>query len=142
MMEYAPSVNLVTSVLVPITAARSISVYTSSVTHVIVGVEGWVVPGAAPVSPSFGRVYAGSARVTSASLALPAGTTVLLNLGIRSAAGYGNLTVSGSPVIQQLSFGPQQPQSGSLWVKVPASGKLDVSLSSGAVLYVDKLATT
>ena len=139
MMEYAPSVNLVASVLVPVSAAKTVTVYTSSVTNVIVGVEGWVVPGAAAVSHSFARVYAGSARVTSLTLSLPPNQLVLLNLGIRSALGYGNVAV-GSSVIQQMSYGPQQPQSGSLWIRVPANGQVPVSLSSGAVLSVDKLA--
>ncbi|MDX6268329.1 MAG: hypothetical protein QOD70_3069 [Frankiales bacterium] len=45
-----------------------------------------------------------------------------------------------NPVIQSMSYGPQQPQSGFLWVRLPANGIIHVKLTSGALLYVDRLA--
>jgi hypothetical protein len=61
---------------------------------------------------------------------------------VASALGYGNLTVAPStmtPNMQTMSYGPQQPQSGFVWVYVPANGLLEVTLSQGALLSVDLL---
>ena len=70
------------------------------------------------------------------------GHTVLLNLGVASALGYGNLTVSPdgkTSNMATMSYGPQQPQSGYMWVYCPSNGVIKVTLSQGALLYVDLL---
>ena len=148
-LAYAPSVNLTTSVLVPINASsHTVQVWTSSSATVVLGVEGWVVNGGRTIVPATaGRLVASSARTTSTNVSFPSsayGRIALLNVGVASALGYGNLSVSAdgdnNPVIQTMSYGPQQPQSGFLWVRVPANGVVHVSLTSGALLYVDELA--
>ena len=148
-LAYAPSVSLTTSVLVPVNAAsHTVQVWTSSSATVVLGIEGWVVSGGrsiVPAAPS--RLVATAGRTTSTNIQLPAssyGRVALLNVGIASALGYGNLSVKpdgdSDPVIQTMSLGPQQPQSSFLWVRVPANGVLHVSLTQGALLYVDQLA--
>ncbi|MCW3101415.1 MAG: hypothetical protein JWL77_7033, partial [Chthonomonadaceae bacterium] len=148
-LAYAPSVNLTTSVLVPVNASsKTVQVYTSSSATVVLGIEGWVVNGGHAISPDTAvRLLASTARTTSTDLTFPSsayGKVALLNLGVASALGYGNLSVTpdgdSSPVIQSMSYGPQQPQSGFLWVRVPANGIIHVKLTSGALLYVDQLA--
>jgi hypothetical protein len=148
-LAYAPSVNLTTSVLVPINASsKTVQVFTSSAATVVLGVEGWVVNGGHVISPDPAvRLVASTARTTSTNVTFPAaayGRVVLLNVGVASALGYGNLSVTpdgdSNPVIQTMSFGPQQPQSGFVWVRVPANGIVHVTLTSGALLYVDELA--
>ncbi|MDX6216409.1 MAG: hypothetical protein QOG99_1993, partial [Frankiales bacterium] len=148
-LAYAPSVNLTTSVLVPINASsKTVQVFTSSAATIVLGVEGWVVGGGHAISPDPAvRLVASSARTTSTNVTFPAATygrVVLLNVGVASALGYGNLSVTpdgdSNPVIQTMSFGPQQPQSGFVWVRVPANGIVHVTLTSGALLYVDELA--
>jgi hypothetical protein len=148
-LAYAPSVNLTTSVLVPVNASsKSVQVYTSSAATVVLGIEGWVVNGGHAITPDTAvRLLASTARTTSTDLTFPSsayGKVALLNLGVASALGYGNLSVTSdvdsNPVIQTMSYGPQQPQSGFLWVRVPANGIIHVKLTSGALLYVDRLA--
>jgi hypothetical protein len=147
-LAYAPSVSLTTSVLVPVGSAKSVQVWTSSAATVVLGIEGWVVDGGRQLAPDTAvRLVAASSRTTSTNVTFPAssfGHLALLNVGVASALGYGNLSVSAdgdsAPVIQTMSFGPQQPQSGFLWVRVPANGVLHVTLSQGALLYVDQLA--
>ncbi|MFN2539043.1 MAG: hypothetical protein ABR549_12980, partial [Mycobacteriales bacterium] len=148
-LAYAPSVSLTASVLVPVNAtSRTVQVWTSSAATVVLGVEGWVVNGGhAIVADTPARLVASTGRITSTNIQFPAsayGKVALLNLGVASALGYGNLSVKpdgdADPVIQTMSFGPQQPQSGFAWVRVPANGVLHVSLTQGALLYVDQLA--
>jgi hypothetical protein len=146
-LAYAPSVILTSSVLVPVTAGRTVSLTVSRNASVALALEGWVQPAGRSLTvrtPT--RLVATSARVTSQSITLPdayKGHAVLLNVGIASALGYGNLTVAPStmtPNMQTTSYGPQQPQSGFVWVYVPASGVVKVTLTSAALLYVDLLA--
>lgn len=147
-LAYAPAVNLTGSVLVRVAAGRRISVDLSSSATVVLGIDGWVTPQGSHLlhAKTASRLVATSSRVTSAQATLPlsaAGKMALVSVGVASALGYGNLSLypdaSAAPIIQTLSYGPQQPQSGFMWVRVAANGKIDVKLSSGALLYVDLL---
>jgi hypothetical protein len=147
-LAYAPSVSLTTSVLVPVNpSSRTVQVWTSSAATVVLGIEGWVVSGGHALDTSGPtRLVATTGRTTSTNVTFPStayGRVALLNVGIASALGYGNLSVTAdgdkSPVIQTMSYGPQQPQSGFVWVRVPANGVVHVSLTSGTLLYIDEL---
>jgi hypothetical protein len=147
-LAYAPAVTMTGSVLVPVTAGRTVSVYLSSPTTLVAGIEGWVTPtGSHPLTAQAPtRLFASAARQTAVNVTLPAetrGKAALGSVGVASALGYGNLSVTpdgqSAPVIQTVSYGPQQPQSGFLWVWVPANGVLHVTLSSGALTFVDLL---
>ncbi|MCW2499964.1 MAG: hypothetical protein JWN87_1640, partial [Frankiales bacterium] len=63
------------------------------------------------------------------------------------ATGYGGLTVSGTgttaPPLPQVSYGPQQPQSGFALITVPASREVTLAMpQGGGAVYVDLVGTT
>jgi hypothetical protein len=145
-LAYDTSVILTNSVLVPVTVGHTVSLTVSRNASVALGLEGWVQPSGRSLTvrtPT--KLVATTARVTAQDITLPdayKGHAVLLNIGVASALGYGNLTVAPStmtPNMQTMSYGPQQPQSGFVWVYVPANGLLEVTLSQGALLSVDLL---
>lgn len=147
-LAYAGAVSTVTSVLVPVGSTRQVSVYLSSPATAVAGIEGWVTTSGSHLlqTPTATRLVATTTRQTAVGIQLPAadaGKVALVSVGVAAAAGYGNLSVypdqSSAPVLQTVAYGPQQPQSGMLWVRVPANGVLRVSLSSAALVYVDLL---
>lgn len=146
-LQYAPSVMETTSVLVPVDAARTLHVFHSTAATLTVGIEGWTTgSGGNPVVPSASRLVATTSRQTAVNYTFPAaayGKVAMLNLGVATAGGYGTLGVTpygGKTIMAQVNYGPQQPQSGFTWVRVPSNGIVGLSSSQGAFLYADQLA--
>ncbi len=147
-LAFDKSVMLANSVLVPVAAGHTIRFTVSTSAYVTLGLEGWVQPNGQKLTvrrPT--SQIANTTRVSAQDLQLPVafrGHTVLLNLGVASALGYGNLTVSPdgpgkTANMATMSYGPQQPQSGFVWVYCPSNGVIHITLTSSALLSVDLL---
>jgi hypothetical protein len=143
-LQYAAANMMTPSVLEPVDSSRRINVFHSTGGILTVGLEGWTTASGASVAPSVSSFAA--YRGTSEQLTFPAaarGHVALVNLGVASAAGYGTLGLTpygGKTVMAQVNYGPQQPQSGFTWIRVPANGIVGVSSSQTATLSVDQLA--
>ncbi|MCU1602489.1 MAG: hypothetical protein JWO22_3198 [Frankiales bacterium] len=147
-LAFDKSVILTNSVLVPVTGGHTVTFTVSTSAKVVLALEGWVQPqgqGLTVRKPA--SLVASTTRLTAKDIQLPdafKGHAVLLSIGVASALGYGNLTVAPdgkTPQVQTVSYGPQQPQSGFVWVYCPANGIIHVTLSpkAGALLAVDLL---
>ena len=143
-LQYAAANMMTTSVLVPVDSSRRINVFHSTGGILTVGLEGWTTASGAAVAPAVSSFA--SYRGTSETLTFPTearGHVAMLNLGVASATGYGTLGLTpygGKTVMAQVNYGPQQPQSGFTWIRVPANGVVGVSSSQVATLSVDQLA--
>ncbi|MCW2587341.1 MAG: hypothetical protein JWN55_2857 [Frankiales bacterium] len=152
--SYAQSVMISGSVLVPVTGSRTVHVDLSSPARLFLGIEGWVTPGSSRLLTTkagqrvfTGSLAAGATRVFRLPASVPVGGTALLNLGVAGATGYGGLTVSGTgttaPPLPQVSYGPQQPQSGFALITVPANREVTLAMpQGGGAVYVDLVGTT
>jgi hypothetical protein len=151
-LAYDTSVILTNSVLVPVTAGRTVSVNVSRNASVVLAVEGWtrdVADGGQTVDVGNHVLAASTVRHDAVDVTIdsPQGGShvALLNVGVASALGYGSVKTTpdgdSASQVQTASYGPQQPQSGFTWARIPANGLIHLGLTSAALVYVDSVAT-
>lgn len=138
------------SVLVPVDRTRRIGFRLTSRSDLMVEVVGWVTRSSAArlTTQTPLRLHAATVPAGHVVVALPAtapvGSTALVNLGVTRAAGFGTASVapgSEGPILGQLAYSPQQGSATLALVKVPASRRVTVKVSTRATVYLDLLGT-
>jgi hypothetical protein len=133
-----------TAVVVPVTAGRTISFTTTRSATIGLGLEGWAAPGGRTVELETPRRVLSTGLTTAATITFGAadyGRIALLNVDVIAARAAGNLSIASdggsSPMVQTVKFDTQQGQPGLIWVRIPANGKVNVTMTQAASVAVD-----